>query len=73
MWQIIKNIAISIASYSENRINVLYTKLITLNRRLATISYLCFMDATQDKRLFLIDAYAMIFRGYYAFNQKSGD
>ncbi|HCR76140.1 MAG TPA: hypothetical protein DIW37_07020, partial [Chryseobacterium sp.] len=24
------------------------------------------MDATQDKRLFLIDAYAMIFRGYYA-------
>lgn len=42
------------------------SKLITLNRRLATISYLCFMDATQDKRLFLIDAYAMIFRGYYA-------
>ncbi len=29
-------------------------------------SYLCFMDATQDRRLFLIDAYAMIFRGYYA-------
>ncbi|RXM38195.1 DNA polymerase I [Chryseobacterium sp. CH21] len=24
------------------------------------------MDATKDKRLFLIDAYAMIFRGYYA-------
>lgn len=24
------------------------------------------MDATQDKRLYLIDAYAMIFRGYYA-------
>lgn len=24
------------------------------------------MEATQDKRLFLIDAYAMIFRGYYA-------
>lgn len=24
------------------------------------------MDATQDKRLFLVDAYAMIFRGYYA-------
>ena len=24
------------------------------------------MDAIQDKRLFLIDAYAMIFRGYYA-------
>ncbi|MFC5873921.1 DNA polymerase I [Chryseobacterium arachidis] len=24
------------------------------------------IDATQDKRLFLIDAYAMIFRGYYA-------
>ncbi|MDR2235573.1 MAG: DNA polymerase I [Chryseobacterium sp.] len=24
------------------------------------------MDSTQDKRLFLIDAYAMIFRGYYA-------
>ncbi|NAW51062.1 DNA polymerase I [Elizabethkingia argentiflava] len=24
------------------------------------------MDVTQDKRLFLIDAYAMIFRGYYA-------
>ncbi|WP_126653810.1 DNA polymerase I [Chryseobacterium aureum] len=24
------------------------------------------MDATTDKRLFLIDAYAMIFRGYYA-------
>lgn len=24
------------------------------------------MDATQDKRLFLIDAYAMIFRGYHA-------
>lgn len=25
-----------------------------------------FMDATQDKRLFLIDAYAMIYRGYHA-------
>lgn len=28
--------------------------------------YLCSMSETKDKRLFLIDAYAMIFRGYYA-------
>ncbi len=28
------------------------------------------MDATQDKRLFLIDAYAMIFRGYHAMSKN---
>lgn len=28
------------------------------------------MDPSQDKRLFLIDAYALIFRGYYAFIKK---
>lgn len=28
--------------------------------------YLCSMSHNNDKRLFLIDAYAMIFRGYYA-------
>ncbi len=35
-------------------------------QRIKPISYLCFMSHNNDKRLFLIDAYAMIFRGYYA-------
>lgn len=65
MWQVIKKCDINRFIFRKQD-SMYCSKLITLNRRLATISYLCFMDATQDKRLFLIDAYAMIFRGYYA-------
>ncbi len=36
------------------------------NRFLYANHYLCVMSEIKDKRLFLIDAYAMIFRGYYA-------
>ena len=40
-------------------------KLFTWFFLLGSFYYLCFMT-NSDKRLFLIDAYAMIFRGYYA-------